>query len=891
MYSFLKGRAYERRVHGHLLASQAYRRLHPWSSVPEDVLLASGIVDDRQVLRQRRKGATRDAVNPLPDTGVDLVGERFDGRYDLVQAKTYNRSVGINDLAGIYGSLLPAMLEERVDGVIAHSSSLTQNARDVMARCRGRLREVYIPYEEDDGEDTTTSTQALPTLWPEQEEAVAAVKYNWFSPDAYARGILDAPCGIGKTIITVYTIKELAAASAVDHVVVACPQRQHAMQFVKDVRRADLDGWDVVLVDCDGTRDAEKLAEQAKLRSTVFVSTYKSMDVIADLLPTVFKGKKWLMVVDEFHNLTARDVGLVKTDGEDQGSAGTPFWRVFSSEDAAPHRVIGVSATPRVYDAEGLDDDGLFFRDTVYKMSWQEAFDKKRIADFEIVVPSISENIGDAMDAQAREVGIDEVERPLQLECGFTLKAMLDRGKRRAIVFMPSGPGMRADETAIAYADMLRRLADGFYGVDVVVESILGDDSATARADRLWDFQEGPDTRIVVDKDGEQVLRPVLHILLAVRILDEGVDVPACDSVFFARGTTSSKLRCVQRMCRALRLSHPGKVATIGICADSYEDLGEFFSALKEVDPAFVSKVRVVSCDYDQKSSTSAGVQATLQADQEALDRFVVGVRVYKAGGEAAAVLKMEKLVAWSRENGNRVPRRCRVRDPTEAQRLENCMADLFGNWKAIATGKRDRVLWPAVDAGLKAHWGEQWSAKHNLEAEALEKLAELEAWMAAHDGRWPRMLSAKKRADATPERLAEYRLSQYIQYWRQAANGKGTLKLYDSLAAGLVELLGPDWSTVNRQKQDAIAAAHAVVAWARQNDNRLPRQMSSAKARAAASEERQMEGQLAKYVAKWKQAAEGRGSVVLYQEVDEILCSKWPTWKEPQKRGRRGPC
>lgn len=888
MYSFLKGRAYEGTVHSHLLASEAYSRIYPWTSVPEDVLLASGIVDDRQVLRQRRKGATRDAVNPLPDTGVDLVGERFDGRYDLVQAKTYNRPVGINDLAGIYGSLLPAMLEDRVDGVIARSSSLTQNARDVIARCRGRLREVCIPYKEDNGEDTATSTQALPILRPEQEEAVAAIKDNWFSPDVYSRGILDAPCGIGKTIITVYTIKELAAASAVDHVVVACPLREHAMQFWKNVQRVGLDGWDVVLVDCDGTRDAEKLAELAQRQPTVFVSTYKSMDVIAELLPTVLRGKKWLMVVDEFHNLTAKDVGLVKTDGEDEGSAGTPFWRVFSSQDAAPHRVLGVSATPRVYDAEGLEDDGDFFGTAVYKMSWQEAFDKKRIADYEIVVPSITETIGDAMDAQAREVGIGEVERPLQVECSFMLKAMLDRGKRRAILYLPSGPGMKADETATAYADILRRLADGFYGVNLVASSILGDDSATARAERLREFQEGADTRIVVDKDGAQVLRPVLRILLACRILDEGVDVPGCDAVFFMRGTVGSKVRTVQRCSRALRLSHPGKVATIGICADSYEELAEFFSALKEVNPCFASKVRVVSGDYDRTSSSKADNNATLEADQEALDKFVLGVRVYKAGGEVAAVARMEKLIAWSKANGNRVPRRCFLKDQTETQQLEHRMAVLYRNWKQAAAGDGMSVLWPAVNAGLIKHFGENWAAKRDLEAEALEKLAHLQAWMAANDGRWPRRLSAKNMADATADRLHEHRLSAYIDNQRKAAHGKGNSVMYASVAVGLAQLLCPDWATVDRRKEEVIAAAHAVVAWAHQNGNQLPRQLH-VKARTCATQARQMEGRLSAYVNNWKQAAAGKGNQTLYQEVDEIMSRNFgAAWKERQPRGSR---
>ena len=75
-----------------------------------------------------------------------------------------------------------------------------------------------------------------------------------------------------------------------------------------------------------------------------------------------------------------------------------------------------------------------------------------------------------------------------------------------------------------------------------------------------------------------------LKIICSIRILNEGIDIPNCDSVFIGNvGTYSSDITMVQRMCRANRLlkRNPNKVAYCFLWTDDLNKIvnsSEFYS-------------------------------------------------------------------------------------------------------------------------------------------------------------------------------------------------------------------------------------------------------------------------------------------------------------------------
>jgi hypothetical protein len=77
-----------------------------------------------------------------------------------------------------------------------------------------------------------------------------------------------------------------------------------------------------------------------------------------------------LFIIDEFHNLSKNNI----TNEEDY------FYKLLNSD----HKLLFVSATPKVYDLEDEDYKLDLFGSIIYNMSFTEAIDKKYITDYKI---------------------------------------------------------------------------------------------------------------------------------------------------------------------------------------------------------------------------------------------------------------------------------------------------------------------------------------------------------------------------------------------------------------------------------------------------------------------------------------------------------------------------
>jgi hypothetical protein len=154
-----------------------------------------------------------------------------------------------------------------------------------------------------------------------------------------------------------------------------------------------------------------------------------------------------------------------------------------------------------------------------------------------------------------------------------------------------------------------------------------------------------------------------------------------------------------------------------------------------------------------------------------------------------------------------------------------------------------------------------RWDTSSSLEKSALQKMQELEKYVAVH-GRLPTVSSENKTTRA---------LGKWLDGMRGKKRGYANGTLYPSVEQRLVKLLGEDWHNVDaiREKKSLVREEQSL-ATARElqsffiEKQHLPQNGSKDK----------REKQLARWFGCQKQAKNGRGSWSCYDSVDRLLSS-----------------
>ena len=834
MANLAKGRAYEVQVRDYLLLRDGYTEAYLWEQCPETILREAGIIESWQEHRlMRRKIAALEAEpgfkNPLRDTGIDIMARMPDGNLDAVQCKAYgpNTSIRMEDLAGYAINLLGMFIHSpHTRGSLFYDGKLSCVIEEQFRRrsTATRTRLVNLKYQKPTPAETDVPDGAI-RLYADQEKALATFKDWWLNIDAPERVHLDAPCGFGKTIIGAAALSWLGKNAYATGAAFVVPLIEHAQHIYDRLLPFVQEGWEPVLVDSEGERDIARLRPlfEPGRRPPLIVSTYKSADVLRQL---PWGNGRWLVILDEFHNLSRADLGI----GEESD--------LHKLLTMAP-RVLGMSATPRIFELEGSDDDeDGWMGPAIYKMSWADAIQKKIISDYRIYVPSISEPDG-FLREEAAELRISDIALPLYARCEFLLKGMLEQGLHRCIVFMPSGPGMIAEATAIEYTKMLQNTAE-WLGIEVGIGVILGSTGRRARREQIADFENGP----IQTAEGR---RPILRILLSVRILDECVDLPTCDSVFFA-SPCRSKVRGLQRAARCMRFVD-GKMPGIFVwCDEMCSELAELFAAIKEQDPAFPTKIRILSKSYDRREETA--ISSAAIDDKWLVDSYVVGVKTYLSL-EERALARARELVAFVEKHG-RMPRQ----DGKDLVEGEGPLGSWLNDRRAACNGKGTYKMYPSVKAYLDNHLP-GWS--DDREEQAMQRANELVAFVKKH-GRMPRE-GGKDLVEG------EGPLGIWLRNRRYARKGTGKGKLYPSVMQYLDNHL-PGWS--DDREEQAMHSARELVAFVEKH-GRMPRMRGKDLVEG--------EGPVGRWLSDRRCARKGTGKHILYPTVKKYLDDNLPGW------------
>lgn len=591
-----KGLLYEKYVKSFIM-QQLGKNAYLWNECPENILISNNLIHSHNDMRLLRKDMKEGYLHNHKDIGIDIIQIEND-KCSIVQCKNgYNNGLCVDDISGI---MMRSNFLRDANTFIYYTNCLSRNIRYtakispyvVNIDCSTKIDKllqvsddnkiyfVKLPYEDSNIVKENIKTEIIPYAY--QTEAVAKIKVHYQTNN---RCILSLPCGCGKTY-TSYLIS-----NDYKHIVILSPLREFASQNLNRFVEYGYNKKNTLLVDTDGNRDIDSIKEFIKDHENVLIScTYNSMDLISECLD-LFKDA--LFIIDEFHNLSKANI----SDDENN------IFKLLTSD----HKILFMSATPRIYDIEYDDNESYdteyLFGEVVYQMTFTAAISNKYITDYKIWLPSIHEN-NEALD---KELSIYEIDNQMKNRCKFLYSCIANNGSRKCIVYCKDTDDMKV------LMECMKTL-NNFYIMDVEMQSISCEDSEKRRRSVLESFANNDDK---------------IQLLFNIRILNECIDIPACDSIYISYAP-KNKITTIQRISRATRTdkNNPYKIANVYIWCEAYEEILETLSSIKEYDIMFKDKIKVNAVNfYHSKEDKEIEL---VENDKVLLSNCIVGVKEFK---------------------------------------------------------------------------------------------------------------------------------------------------------------------------------------------------------------------------------------------------------------------
>jgi sulfur relay (sulfurtransferase) DsrC/TusE family protein len=544
-------------VRQHILTNPDTEAYH-WSVVPEEYLYEAGYITDFNKHRQERlmrKKEKKEGENRVRDYGFDGLARTCSGSnvvYGGLQAKYYiKRQVCACDIGSFLAMQMALTVNNPLSkGFLYTSSGLQADLVGVVANPLYPIRHVLHLWKHPDAR----STPILPPIQlecdkPLREEQADALKQL---EDKDGINALNTPCRWGKTMVAGHHTKRINA-----NLVVAIAPLLVSVENLQDRLACFLPEYSALLVNSDtgGTTNIEEiktfLASEGK---HILYSTFKSAEDILSELLTDYEDT--YILCDEVHNVNEQLCVFIQQ---------------------FPKGLV-MSAT--------LPEEIIYWLDinhTVY-ISFAQAIKDRIIVDYTLWLPHLTK-AADGTTSVDVEIPVEfaTYDSDLAAKAFYLAVVMLKTGSRRCISYLGR------QEDCDRFMEVVAQIFETYHGLTIWTGKIDSTISKTNRRQVLEAFQTGQDD--------------VYHILTSVRILDEAVDIPRCDSVFITNvGEHSSDIRMMQRSQRSSTKDpkNLSKHNNIILWADGWEKCVGALDLLREADPEFHKKVRIADCNYDK---------------------------------------------------------------------------------------------------------------------------------------------------------------------------------------------------------------------------------------------------------------------------------------------------
>ncbi|MEU8473373.1 DEAD/DEAH box helicase family protein, partial [Streptomyces sp. NPDC029006] len=389
-------------------------------------------------------------------------------------------------------------------------------------------------------------------LRPHQKEAVAAT--TAMLRDCPRASVI-AACGTGKTLIAARTTARLAPRG---RVLVLLPTLDLLSQTIRSWRTAGRNGTTVAVCSARQALDHEPLGTDIPLTTDpgelAALTAPRTGPVTAY---ATYASLPAVITAHRDHQLPAWDLVVVDEAHRTAGRLGKSWAAVHHDDQVPAARRLYLTATPRIWDPDdtpdgdgaqtvaSMDDEALF-GPVAYHLSLSDAIDLGLLADYQILVPVVTN--ADLRDwlATGPGAGVDGLR--LAGRQVAALRAIHDHKLRRVLTFHHRVADARAFATTLA--ETAAALPTPLRPQGLWADWVSGSHPPQTRRRLLLEFTShtSPDTPAVLSN---------------ARVLGEGIDVPDIDAVVFA-DPKNSPVDTVQAVGRALR-QHPGagKKATL----------------------------------------------------------------------------------------------------------------------------------------------------------------------------------------------------------------------------------------------------------------------------------------------------------------------------------------
>jgi len=540
--------------------------------IPEDVYYASGLITDwKQNRRDRldrllKKNKESMKKSLLPDFGVDFLSyDKVNHSYHLGQVKCYEQARVTTKSCATF-TMQVFVLRHKKGYLYTSKDNLERNFREMIEqsnnRTIGRIEHVVLPF------DKGVATAELTTLGLGLDTEITFTLRDYQEQAIQAvlesqerKNLLKLITGSGKTLVAAHIIQRMKYKSIVCVAPLLCSTDQLQQRITPFIQ-----GHKVITISTYGTTDVSEIDQQISEKDEPFVifTTFKSfVEVVSKLTNLDFETT--FLLVDEVHNVLNNDP-LCELANKFKNS-------------------LYLSATV----PEELDDKVLEFQE-VFSYNIRTAINEGVCVDYELYLPYL-------------EPKEENTETTIFLsKAHFLATGLLRTGKRRCIVYL------NTIAECEVFATTIEQVFEEYHGIRIETFAMNCETSKINREAILRRFSEpNYDT---------------IKIIVNVRILNEAIDIVACDSVFVTQiGEHTNDITIVQRLGRALRKDphNPTKTAAMFIWCEDWDQCVSGLQLLKNEDVEFHKKIHVASGDYDK---TEVCRQAVEEQTEEAL-RFI----------------------------------------------------------------------------------------------------------------------------------------------------------------------------------------------------------------------------------------------------------------------------
>lgn len=382
-------------------------------------------------------------------------------------------------------------------------------------------------------------------LRPHQEQAIK----KWFGNNG--RGILNMATGSGKTVTALSIATELVLnilKNDMTMIIVICvPYKHLAEQWKVEAQNfnfrpvmcySNYTDWPNNFATTLANLDQELIKYQVVITVNGTFSGNKFQSYLSHI------NTNFLLIADEMHNL-----------GAEKLQTGLP--------ENAQFR-LGLSATPKRYmDEEGTQTIFNYFGDEVIEYGIKEAIHDKTLTEY-YYYPILTEFTEDEMftyeDLSERIAQVYGKEGEKIGDNPYLNRLLIERARLKA----------GAENKLIKLKELLQENHDTSFNLIYVGDVKTQDERQIERVMRIVGNELGMRVRkFTSDEDIstrkeilEQFASGKLQAIVAIRCLDEGVDVPKTQNAYILASTTNPR-QFIQRRGRVLRLAPDKKFARI----------------------------------------------------------------------------------------------------------------------------------------------------------------------------------------------------------------------------------------------------------------------------------------------------------------------------------------